>query len=215
MKKQPYAIEFVCILCIFALPPLFMHGSLSQEKEAVYPVQTFLLAAFAGLLLYVENKRNGKRLYKNSFSKRIMQTSASLVTFGILCLSFAVASLCSYIFQPEAPQTHLLLPHTAVGIINCIIGTVCAVFYEEVLYRLYLPTAALRLFGKKYRLLCEGGAVVLFSLGHLYLGIFGCLNALVAGIALRRCMIKTESLVPPFGVHLLYNALMLAFSFLS
>ena len=122
----------------------------------------------------------------------------------------------------------VIFPSSFLGWINFFFGVIFAAFFEEVIYRFYLPRAFCEIFGKikifrnsdvaqnnqRLSVFCEGLALLLFGLGHIYLGILGFLNALVCGAALRLCMIKTKSLWIPFGIHAVYNFLSFLILFL-
>ena len=234
MKKRTYAIEFACILLFFVLPPLALPPATPAAREATYPPQTFLCALVAALLVYAHHQRHAEDAATTRTEQKtetaaahrmvnaLVRSGAVLSTFGVLCCSQALLSLLAAVVPAAAPSGATLLPpHTALGWLNCAAGTLSATFYEEALYRQYLPKAATVLFasGSRHlrirRVLCEAGAVVLFAAAHRYLGVLGVANALIGGIALRRCLVRTRSLVPPFAAHTAYNALMLLFSFLQ
>ena len=234
MKKRSYAIEFIFILVFFVLPPLWARPA-SGEREAAYPLQTFLLAVLAALLVSATRARaNDASCIRRATAPvaprwslvRLIPASAELlVAFGTLCCTASLVTLLAILLQ-RAPSPVLRAPHNALTWLNCICGTVAEVFYEEVLYRKYLPDAAIALLvtpralqrpraARLWRLLCEAGAIALFAAGHRYLGAFAVLNAAVAGAVLRRCYLRTQSLWVPCIAHCAYNAVMLAFSFLQ
>lgn len=232
MKKRTYAIEFAAMLLFFVLPPLLTQSVQETPRTATYPPATFLNAIFAALLLYAHRERapvgtDTKKHAENAAATPLQRYSAALHTvmiagagiaaFGVLCCSAAVLALITRSHSPQLPAP-LLPPHGGAGWLNCAVGTAAAVFYEEALYRRYLPEAATALFGggKRHRhLLCEAFAVVSFAAGHRYLGIAGIVHALIAGIALRRCLIQAGSLLAPCAAHGAYNAALLAVNFLQ
>ena len=170
----------------------------------------------------------------------------ALVCFGSLCLSSVIFETISYFFEIGGGIQKVIFPSSSLlGWINFFFGVFFAAFFEEVIYRFYLPRAFREIFGKlrifgnqksvkkdeivadsgiayvgdsennqRLSFFCEGLALLLFGLGHIYLGILGFLNALVCGAALRLCMIKTKSLWIPFGIHAVYNFLSFLVAFL-
>ena len=89
------------------------------------------------------------------------------------------------------------------------VALACAALYEELLYRCYLPEMLQRVLKKlPHRLqafLTEIIPLLLFSSAHHYLGIAAVINALCAGIVLRHCVLKTQSIIPSTVAHALYN----------
>jgi hypothetical protein len=89
-----------------------------------------------------------------------------------------------------------------------------AAFFEEILYRAYLP-AKTRYALSRPRLLLprarhgcplpEIFCVILFSAAHLQGGVFSALNALFAGAALQVCFAKTKSVALTGSAHAAYN----------
>ena len=141
-------------------------------------------------------------------------SSCALVCFGSLCLSSVIFESVSYFFEIGGGIQKVIFPSSLLGWINFFFGVFFAAFFEEVIYRFYLPRAFREILGKKISknnqrlsVLCEGLALLLFGFGHVYLGVLGFLNALVCGAVLRFCMIKTKSLWIPFGIHAIYNFL--------
>ncbi|MCR4821691.1 MAG: CPBP family intramembrane metalloprotease, partial [Treponema sp.] len=146
------------------------------------------------------------------------------LTFGFLCLASCLFEGLSYFLKTGDGIEKVIFPDSLPGQVNFIFGVMSAAFFEEVIYRFYLPQAFREIFfkffkdkaeaGQKINLLAEGLALLLFALGHFYLGILGFFNALVCGLALRICMIKSKSLLIPFAVHTAYNFLSFLFYYL-
>ncbi|GMO40066.1 MAG: hypothetical protein Pg6C_00740 [Treponemataceae bacterium] len=94
-----------------------------------------------------------------------------------------------------------------------------AAFFEEILYRAYLPAKARVLLPRPRfflqrkqmtRVVPEIFCVILFSAAHLRGGVFSALNAFFAGAALQICFAKTNSVVLTGSVHAAYNITALA-----
>ncbi|MCF0126639.1 MAG: CPBP family intramembrane metalloprotease [Clostridia bacterium] len=58
---------------------------------------------------------------------------------------------------------------------------------------------------------CEIISLILFALGHIYLGLLAVINAAFAYFILRLCYKKTGSLIPGITAHFIYNILQLVY----
>ena len=149
-----------------------------------------------------------------------MHQAAALVTFGILVILAIIIEVAGHMVLHIPEETKLLAPETTFGWVNVLTGTMCAAFYEEVLYRAYLPYAMKIVCTKKdapqesvktkrMSLVCEGLCIVLFALAHRYAGILAVVNALFGGFVLRRCFLRTNALWTTVAAHTAYNFVML------
>lgn len=210
-----HKLEFILVLALLVLPPILFQaaGSLAVLTFA-YPPQTFFLALVA-LLIYMQNRNVHLIRFQGrwSFFRILVFSGESFLAFGILCVVSAVLEFSGHFFSVES-ELKIVRPERFNDFAIFFIGTFCAAFYEEVLYRMYLPEAMKHLcvgWKKVPEFFLKWGpeflAVVLFALGHIYLGRLGFLNALLCGIALRRCVLKTHSLWFSLIPHFAYNAL--------
>jgi len=200
---------------------------LGERQEAVvayYPFLVFFNGVISFLIYFLALKG---RIFENPVEQQKMPffvySSCALVCFGSLCLSSVIFETISYFFEIGGGIQKVIFPSSFLGWINFFFGVIFAAFFEEVIYRFYLPRVFREILQKRLTakkktsekmfdnqrlsVFCEGLALLLFGLGHIYLGILGFLNALVCGAALRLCMIKTKSLWIPFGIHAVYNFL--------
>ena len=230
MKKYAFWIVFFYVLLFFVILPIggqFL-GERQEAVVAYYPFLVFFNGVISFLIYFLALKG---RIFENPVEQQKMPffvySSCALVSFGILCLSSVIFESASYFFRIGGGIQKVIFPSSFLGWINFFFGVIFAAFFEEVIYRFYLPRAfreifgKLRIFGKfdaennlRLSVFCEGLALLLFGLGHIYLGILGFLNALVCGAALRLCMIKTKSLWMTFGIHAVYNFLSFLVAFL-
>ena len=233
MKKYAFWIVFFYVLLFLVIAPIggqFL-GERQEAVVAYYPFLVFFNGVISFLIYFLALKG---RIFENPVEMQKMPffvySSCALVSFGILCLSSVIFESASYFFRIGGGIQKVIFPSSLFGWINFFFGVIFAAFFEEVIYRFYLPRAfreilQKRLAGKKkasekmfdnqrLSVFCEGLALLLFGLGHIYLGILGFLNALVCGSALRFCMIKTKSLWIPFGIHAVYNFLSFLILFL-
>lgn len=135
---------------------------------------------------------------------RAVTMGAALVTFGVLCVSSAVMGA----FAGGRPERAISSPKQ---LPLCIVTFLLAAFYEETVYRLYLPHM-LGFTLKKLphgEIIAEAVPVLLFAFAHKYSGWPSVANALVAAAALRLCLVRGRSLAACVGVHTAYNVLQL------
>lgn len=233
MKKYAFWIVFFYVLLFFVILPIggqFL-GERQEAVVAYYPFLVFFNGVISFLIYFLALKG---RIFENPVEQQKMPffvySSCALVSFGILCLSSVIFETISYFFEIGGGIQKVIFPSSFLGWINFFFGVIFAAFFEEVIYRFYLPRAFREILQKRLTdkkkasekmfdnqrlsVFCEGLALLLFGLGHIYLGILGFLNALVCGAALRLCMIKTKSLWIPFGIHAVYNFLSFLILFL-
>ena len=102
-----------------------------------------------------------------------------------------------------------------------------AAFFEEVIYRFYIPfgiknflfrkvfdenqSKSYTIFEKSILLFIEIVTMLIFSFSHKYLGIFSVVNAAVAHLVLRFSFIRSKSLIPSTLAHFFYNFVSLMF----
>ena len=219
-KKFLSYFLFFFVLFIIVLPPLVGQFFLERQSEVVaqYPLSVFLTGALA-LLIYLFAMKGVvfnepfEKVQRPFFESFYNYSSNSLVCFGFLCLCTALLEIIAYFSGIDSGIKNIVFPDSLFGKLNFLCGVIAAAFSEEVIYRFYLPRSFKEMLSKKFgdnprlSLFCEGLALLLFSMGHLYLGILGFINALLCGAALRLCMIRTKSLWIPFIIHTLYNLL--------
>lgn len=210
MNKLFFKIEFFFVLFCLVLPPVFFQFSRPQTQIFYfsYPITTFVLGIFGILLYFQLNKNFYSSDEKWSLFRILVISGEALKTFGFICVISVLFQLIGYFLKIENEITEIVLPSGFLGWTNFILGTLIAAFYEESVYRVFIPESMKKLLSKYKRIpsiLIEVLAVLLFALGHIYLGFLGFLNAFFCGIMLRLCMIKTRSIWFSFSAHALYN----------
>lgn len=204
-------IEFFFILLFLVLPPIFFQFKMPKTDtiQIVYSLQTFVLA-FIALLIYFFHKNVHLIRFQSKWTAfRILFLSGkSFICFGLLCLISAILELIGYFSKIDFGISKIITPSNSYLWFNFVIGTICASFYEEVIYRMYLPESMKHFivsYPKIPQILPEIIAILLFSFGHIYLGFLGFLNALFCGIVLRVTLLKTHSIWFSFIPHTIYN----------
>ena len=206
----PKILFLYVLLALVAAPLVFQFFSEPQSEIAAhYPFSVFF-NGFTAVFIYILATKGWifKKAIQSGKKPFFVYASTALITFGVLCLSSVFFELLSFFGNFSSGIQRIAFPSGLFGFLNFISGVVFASFFEEVIYRFYLPEA-LKDFSinPKLSVLCETITVILFAAGHIYLGLFGFLNALVSGAALRFCVKKTCSVFPAFIVHAIYNFL--------
>ena len=205
--------DFFLIIAFFAIPPIFSSSqNIGQKIEQISdqhafspaaPVSTFLLQS--ALSLYI--------LIKMKFGKKDFKSFFFLSSFSILCLLLLNATVWNFIagFFSSSSQNEIkkILPEGFWTICYICLSLFVSALYEELLYRKFIPdeTISFVLQDKSlhYRIISEILIILIFALGHRYLGVWAVLNAFTAGCILRFFCIRTGSFISGFIAHLIYN----------
>ena len=128
---------FAASLCLFVIPPLFAGPAPTRAfSEWAFPIKPLCYAAFAFALVRFSFPHSDRRTKGDAF--RFVQTGYALASFGALCVIAAIIELAVRISGGKT-NVHPALPSSIVETIFCIVNFACASFYEEALYRFYLP----------------------------------------------------------------------------
>lgn len=228
-------VLFAAILFFFVLPPIFI--SAPSESAFVtwnFPFAQITHASFAAAIFLLCKKAASKNNCSsvNSTSKMPRWLRYFLYAFATFAMLCAVAILFEFIAKKlnVTSSQIVLLPKNTKQFIFCVITYFCAAFYEEVIYRFYLPEMAQKIaddffshsktsksqiietqniLQKSCRFFFELAAIILFALAHRYLGNFALANSVLAAIILRVCFVKTQNILPCVMAHGFYNLLML------
>ena len=228
MQKRFFSTEFFIILLFFALPPIIFAGENPAGQTLHFSWTTFALAALAAALYWQMKiqQADGKAEKKGMRRLRgFLQQGQTLLTFGGLLVWAGLLELAARFILQKEEGVIIMPPRCLPDWITFFFGILCAAFYEEVLYRVYLPETACKIFAaqknspahdesrqKKIAGICEAASIVLFALAHSHAGPLAVTNALGAGILLRRCYKKTSVLWTNLSAHLAYNLVMAAVS---
>ncbi len=159
----------------------------------------------------IVNKQHKKAaVFIKKQPKQTMKPFTANKTYLFIVIEFTL--ICGICIIPPIFYTHpFILPHKPVGIyawFQFISRIFIAAFYEELLYRIYLPNRLYILFNplikktnpkpplhfsqpiKKCSISIETFAICVFAAAHLYLGFFSVLFAAVFGIITRYAYLK-------------------------
>ncbi len=211
MKNKYIYIEFILIFLLLVVPPIFNRNESDFSALAGFNLTSIILFSVSAVIfaqcrmLEIEKRR----------SCRILVLSTGTKTFAYLMLVFAFFQAIDLIFNIDLKSVNLngnemdFFSWTAL-----VVNVAFSAFYEEVIYRMYVPDMLLHFARSKKRLFIpiEIGTDVLFALAHGYLGILPVINAFICGLVLRRCKKLTGSVIPGLVSHFAYNFTLLLFS---
>lgn len=208
----PRILIFFIMTLFPVILPLFTVSKEVSFNWSVFPASQVYLFFFS-LILIIANPE--LRPEKKDFPlwKKIL----------LIPLAFLLLTLLSFLLQKlgnlitKGPAVHIQKPESSGQWIYCSMNFLFSSFYEEAVYRFFLPEALIWLTrnvkDRKMAIAdCEIISMILFSLGHIYMGFFSVLNAALAYIILRYCFRKTGSLVPGTMAHFAYNLFQLIVS---
>ena len=208
MTKKLFFFFFFLILAIFVFPPIFV-GEGAVEAINLGKFNYFSLLSFACALflsLQSEKTENSADFGGNRLIKAAIFSSCFLTAFGALLIAGILFNFLAEALGSAAIEK-AVKPEGPVQILICGFSLFSSAFFEECLYRRYLPEAAKKILGEKKfaARFSEIAAILLFALAHRWQGPLAVLNALLGGTILRLCALKSKSLVPGIAAHFLYN----------
>ena len=125
---------------------------------------------------------------------------------------FALMQSIELLFSNEEMKSQNFMPDVdgPLSILFFTLAVVCGAFYEEVLYRQFLPEFMALIAGEKInrKLVFYGTeflALLLFAFAHRYQGWISVVNSFLCGTVLRLCYKKTSSVLPGAAAHAVYN----------
>lgn len=232
MKKKYIFAEFIIVFVFLVIPPLLVNYSAEAEVNlGLTPIWYIAVQGAVALLLEVQfqflRKKNETETdfvpetkKQKSVKKIITFLTWFSISLGILMLIYALAEGIYLLFPNKLPSIQGIspsLPSGFYGFANLFLTLLVASFFEEVLYRQFLPeTLSLFIGEKRWALiLMEFLVALIFAFSHRYEGILAVLVAFLSGIMLRVCRKKTGSVYAGFLAHLIYNSLMVLFLLLG
>ena len=223
MKIHSKAVKitvFSVVFLFFILPPLFNTKSPSLVFSSwSFPLIQLILFFLSLLLLYID----GCLFFDLKSQKGSLSYRLIFPAVFCLCLLFSISFLInglSIIISHNTIQEEITRPSNFKEWIFCVLTFFFSAFYEESIYRFFLPESI-----KSFFLTCKPSlqkyliytgeicTALLFAFSHRYAGLFSVINALLAHIVLRLCLKKTGSVYAGFTAHFIYN--ITAFTLLS
>lgn len=209
--------ELAFVIALLVIPPIVSGAGRADGSAGTLPAPAFsarlVALTTAAALLYARHRNVHLIRFQSRWTamRIAVMSGVSLAAFGALCVSSALAALAGHL--SGAGSASLSAPCGIAGWLGAAGAVICAAFYEEVLYRMYLPEELKSLLssgGKIPAMVPECAGVLLFAAAHSYQGALGVANALVCGAALRRTIAATRSIWFALVPHAAYNMMALA-----
>lgn len=228
MKIHSFVTEilfFSIISLFFVIPPLFVNAPSVQHIDfTLFSVQNFshfVIAVFI-FVFYKKSVENDEQISTKILIYLIYFVVIFILLFGIsfIC-NFSAQKLLNSENSFVNSQVFVENPQGFFDFLICIFNLLFAAFFEEVIYRFYIPfgiknflfrkvfdenqSKSYTVFEKSILLFIEIVTMLIFSFSHKYLGIFSVVNAAVAHLVLRFSFIRSKSLIPSTLAHFFYN----------
>ena len=209
IKKYYQIFEFIFIFSFLIVPPLLAKPI--RNFNFLNPVSAGGLSYFLiSLILYFQE--NQFKTKNTSIAFKFINNSAYFFkTFGSLVV---FAATLDFLLVKTGVVSDIRPDFSNFRIVPVFFAFLITCFYEEIIYRLYLPSS-LKKFIKlpkipRYALeiFFEIVSVFIFAFSHRYLGWPAVVNAMFAGIVLRLCYLKSSSILTAFAAHFSYNFFM-------
>lgn len=217
MKIYSSKLHFTVFLIVFAffiLPPCLTFSVSSKFLTWEFPLVNFLYAITALVIYYFFNTDKKKTLIIFPFVISLSLLLCFSFIFKGISILLSITSLSESSFFFGNSSIEVQRPDGIVQWIFCVLTFLFSAFYEEVIYRFFLPSSLITFCekkwnGKKIIIICEVVTAVLFALAHIYLGLISVVNALAGHVVLRVCYKKFGLIIPVFLAHFSYNIISL------
>lgn len=221
MKKHYFYIDlalFFSVFFIFILPCI-LNNSPADFSDWKFPWLQLLWLISAAFICFLEIRlqKNDGTVISIIKPNRFAFLPCSLTFIGLIVFS-GILQLAAYKAGTSSINEAVSFPACTKELIFCILTFLFSAFFEELIFRFYVPAALSGLLkkihaGKKFYPAAEIFTAVVFALCHRYMGFFSVLNALFAHFLLRFCFKKTGSIFCSSLTHFLYNITVLFFLF--
>ena len=189
--------DFFLIFVFFSVPPIFI-----SSQPSFSPAMPLLsLIVYVALSIYI--------LIKNKFGKTDFRSLSVVTSFLLLCallLNAKIWDLATFFFSESQSEVTKTISEGFLENTYIVFSLFVSALYEELLFRQFLPEGALRAVNTKTARICtEIAIIMIFAMGHRYLGVWAVLNAFTTGCILRFFCIRTGSFISGFTAHFVYN----------
>lgn len=217
----PRILTFFIITLLPVILPIFTVSKDFSFSWSDFPLSQLYLVLFS-LILIIFNPELRKKKENESSEENVITIPIWKKTL-LIPMAFILLTGISFLLQKlgnlisKTPAVEFQKPENFIQWLFCSMNFIFSSFYEETVYRFFLPEALIwftrNVKDRKMAVAdCEIVSMILFSLGHIYLGFFSVLNAALAYIILRYCYRKTNSLIPGTAAHFAYNLFQLIVS---
>jgi hypothetical protein len=177
-------------------------------------LEAVFLLAFQGLLdililLYIYFTITLK--YNSPFWTSIKWTGKARKYLLIYCpvgvfLALTVVGLSAVLPSSQKPPIEEMLGHPASALLFGMLGVFVAPFVEELIFRGFIYPVVERGVGSVLAVAATALLFMALHLGQLWGSWTGITLILLVGITLSTARARTDSLIPPFAIHLSYNS---------
>ena len=144
-------ILFFSILVAFLLPPIFSQNqNFNSQFEWNFPLNQLLLGVFAFFVFIFEQKNSNNYSFTNNSKKFFTKKNIifTAITFLSLCFIVFFLETIAFFLKSNNPQISVAPLDKKIKIFFCLLNFIFSAFFEEVIYRLYLPQQLKRFFFK-------------------------------------------------------------------
>lgn len=221
MKKIIFYLVFFLICAFLVFPPIFVSPAESQIPD--FKITYFKIALFIlSLCIFWYFEYSGRK-YSLNLTSLILESGKIFLYFGILIAVNTIITLTVFLITKDVSLS-LSVEKNPVTFLLIAVNFLISAFYEESLYRLYLPVclrtfaeesynvffkAKSEVFRKRYFIFANVSVEILcvavFALSHIYTGWITVLNAALAGAVLRFAAVKNKTILTGTISHFLYN----------
>lgn len=222
MKKITFYLVFFLICAFLVFPPIFVSPAEAQIPD--FKITYFKIALFILSLCIFWYFEYSSRKYSLNLTSLILESGKIFLYFGILITVNTVITLTVFLITKDVSLS-LSVEKYPVTFLLVAVNFLISAFYEESLYRLYLPVCLRtfaeesynvffkvkksEVFRKRYFIFVNVSVEILcvavFALSHIYTGWITVLNAAIAGAVLRFAAVKNKTILIGTISHFLYN----------
>lgn len=199
-------VEFTFIALFLIIPPLFAKPLNTFNFSSTFSVNLFFYLAVALAVYFTAENRQSN--HTPLFLKITMDSSYFFKSFGSLVLFASTLEFILVKLNLSSNFTGISADFSSLNKITVLLTFLVTCFYEEIIYRFYIPDFLIS--NVKFpKIVPEILSILIFALSHRYLGLAPVINAFFAGFVLRRCYLKSSSIITCFLAHFSYNIFML------
>jgi len=136
---------------------------------------------------------------------RIQKYLLTYFPAGVL-LALTVVGLSAVLPNPQKPPIEELLDHPASALLFAALGVFIAPFVEELIFRGFVYPVVERGAGTVLAVAITALLFTALHLGQLWGSWTGIMLILLVGLTLSSVRARTDSLIPPFVIHVSYNS---------
>lgn len=218
MKKHSLTLDIIIFsaVLVFCITP----GIISQFLLVTNTSFSTWNFPFSALFTFLISFTLFYFYYDFSIIKDFKLILVKLILPSTFCFCILFALSCffkffSLILPPSSEsQLQIVMPCNFKEWFFCILMFLFSGFYEEVIYRFFVPELILNWISIKHnkKILNYAAEVlfmIIFAAGHIYLGFYAVIMAGFSHFVLRFFYKKTNSIIPGFIAHACYNIISL------